>query len=27
VRKQIRCRVLHAHSKIRRRHLNFPSGE
>ena len=26
VRKQIRCRVLHAHGKIRRRHLNFPSG-
>ena len=27
VRKQIRCRVLRAHSKIRRRHFNFPSGE
>jgi hypothetical protein len=26
MRKQIRCRVLHAHGKIRRRHLNFPLG-
>ena len=26
MRKQVRCRVLHAHSKIRRRHLHDPFG-
>jgi hypothetical protein len=26
MRKQIRCRVLHAHSKIGRRHLHFSCG-
>jgi hypothetical protein len=27
IRKHIRCRVLHAHSKIRRRHFNIPMGK